>query len=416
MNIESLVVEKAMKAKQICAEFALISDEDRKNILKYIANELREKSDYIFLENQKDLSLAKEKGITEALLDRLKLNEERIFNISNSVEKVANLPSTLGYIKTMWKRPNGLMIGKMVVPLGVVAIIYEARPNVTVDAAALCIKSGNTVILRGGSEAINSNTALVNVIQNAIEKAGFSKEIVQFIDVTDRKAVDELMKLYQYIDVLIPRGGPSLINYTIENSKIPVIQTGAGNCHVYVDKDADINKALKIVENAKISRPSVCNAVETILVHNDIANEFLKKLYLLLNNKVEFRGCKKTLKILPQIKPATDKDWETEYLDYILAVKIVEDVEEAIKHINTYSSKHSEAIVTENYITIRKFLNEIDAAAVYVNASTRFTDGEEFGYGAEMGISTQKLHVRGPIGIEDLTTYKYVILGNGQVR
>lgn len=416
MNIESLVVEKAMKAKQICTEFALISDADRKNILKYIANELREKSDYILLENQKDLSLAKEKGITEALLDRLKLNEERIFNISNSVEKVANLPSTLGYIKTMWKRPNGLMIGKMVVPLGVVAIIYEARPNVTVDAAALCIKSGNTVILRGGSEAINSNTALVNVIQNAIEKAGFSKEIVQFIDVTDRKAVDELMKLYQYIDVLIPRGGPSLINYTIENSRIPVIQTGAGNCHVYVDKDADINKALKIVENAKISRPSVCNAVETILVHNDIANEFLKKLYLLLNNKVEFRGCKKTLKILPQIKPATDKDWETEYLDYILAVKIVEDVEEAIKHINTYSSKHSEAIVTENYITIRKFLNEIDAAAVYVNASTRFTDGEEFGYGAEMGISTQKLHVRGPIGIEDLTTYKYVILGNGQVR
>jgi glutamate-5-semialdehyde dehydrogenase len=385
-------------------------------MLKYIANELREKSDYILLENQKDLSLAKEKGITEALLDRLKLNEERIFNISNSVEKVANLPSTLGDIKTMWKRPNGLMIGKMVVPLGVVAIIYEARPNVTVDAAALCIKSGNTVILRGGSEAINSNTALVNVIQNAIEKAGFSKEIVQFIDVTDRKAVDELMKLYQYIDVLIPRGGPSLINYTIENSRIPVIQTGAGNCHVYVDKDADINKALKIVENAKISRPSVCNAVETILVHNDIANEFLKKLYLLLNNKVEFRGCKKTLKILPQIKPATDKDWETEYLDYILAVKIVEDVEEAIKHINTYSSKHSEAIVTENYITIRKFLNEIDAAAVYVNASTRFTDGEEFGYGAEMGISTQKLHVRGPIGIEDLTTYKYVILGNGQVR
>ncbi len=211
-------------------------------------------------------------------MDRLKLNEERIFNISNSVEKVANLPSTLGDIKTMWKRPNGLMIGKMVVPLGVVAIIYEARPNVTVDAAALCIKSGNTVILRGGSEAINSNTALVNVIQNAIEKAGFSKEIVQFIDVTDRKAVDELMKLYQYIDVLIPRGGPSLINYTIENSRIPVIQTGAGNCHVYVDKDADINKALKIVENAKISRPSVCNAVETILVHNDIANEFLKKI------------------------------------------------------------------------------------------------------------------------------------------
>lgn len=416
MDLENLVVEKAKKAKQICREFSLISDEDRKNILNYIARELREESDFILTKNQIDLSLAKEKGISKALLDRLKLDDDRILNISKGVEKVANLPSTLGNIKTMWKRPNGLIIGKMVVPLGVVAVIYEARPNVTVDATALCIKSGNTVILRGGSEAINSNKALVNVIQAAIEKSGFSKEIVQFIDVTDRKAVDELVKLYQYVDVLIPRGGPSLINYAIENSKIPVIQTGAGNCHVYVDKDADINMALKIVENAKISRPSVCNAVETVLVHKDIANEFLKKLYELLKSKVEFRGCKKTLEILPHIKSASDVDWEEEYLDYILAVKIVEDVKEAIQHINRYGTKHSEAIITENYITISNFLNEIDAAAVYVNASTRFTDGEEFGYGAEMGISTQKLHVRGPIGIEDLTTYKYIILGNGQVR
>lgn len=416
MNLEDYVVEKTKKAKEISGEFSLISDSCRKDILNKIASELRNNSNYILLENQKDVSSAKEKGISKALLDRLKLNEERVFSISKSVEKVANLSSTLGNIVKMWKRPNGLMIGKMVVPLGVIAIIYEARPNVTVDAAALCIKSGNTIVLRGGSEAINSNKALVNVIHSAIEKAGFSKEIVQFFDVTDRKVVDELIKLYQYVDVLIPRGGPSLINYIIENSRIPVIQTGAGNCHIYVDKYADINKALKIVENAKVSRPSVCNAVETILVHNSVAEEFLEKLYEILKNEVELRGCEKTLEILPQIKPASNDDWTTEYLDYILAIKIVKDIENAIQHINTYGSKHSDAIITEDYPTIIKFLNEIDSVAVYVNASTRFTDGEEFGFGAEIGISTQKLHVRGPVGVEDLTTYKYIILGNGQVR
>jgi glutamate-5-semialdehyde dehydrogenase len=287
---------------------------------------------------------------------------------------------------------------------------------VTVDAAALCIKSGNCVVLRGGSEAIHSNNALVQIIHKAIEKSGFSKDIVQFIEVTDRKAVVELMKLYEYIDVLIPRGGPSLIKNTVENSMIPVIQTGAGNCHVYVDKQADLERALKIVENAKMSRPSVCNAAEKLLVHKDIAEEFLPKIYTLFEKKVELRGCEKTLKIIPQMKLAQEEDWSTEYLDYIMAVKIVDSTEEAINHINKYSTKHSEAIITENYTTAQKFLNEIDSAAVYVNASTRFTDGEEFGFGAEMGISTQKLHVRGPIGINELTTIKYIILGNGQVR
>ena len=416
MDLENYVLEKSKKAKSVSGEFGLSSDTEKVKILYNIAKHIEDKMDYIISENTKDVEKAKQVGISKALLDRLTLNKDRLVNIANSVRKVAELPNYVGNITEMWKRPNGLLIGKMVVPLGVIAIVYEARPNVTVDAAALCIKSGNTVILRGGSEAINSNIALVNVIHSAIEEAGFSKDIVQFLDITDRKAVDELMKLYDYIDVLIPRGGHALITNTIENSKIPVIQTGEGNCHVYVDKDADFEKALKITENAKISRPSVCNAAEKLLVHSSIADTFLPKIYKVFENKVELRGCDRTLKILPTIKTANDEDWGSEYLDYIMAIKVVDSVEEAITHINRYGTKHSEAIITENYTTSQKFLNMIDAAAVYVNASTRFTDGEEFGFGAEMGISTQKLHVRGPIGIKELTTTKYIVLGNGQVR
>lgn len=416
MDLENYVLEKAKKAKAISGEFGLTCETEKVKILYSISNHIEGKMDYIIKENTKDVEKAKQAGISKALLDRLTLTKERLLSISQSVKKVAELPNYVGNIFEMWKRPNGLLIGKMVVPLGVIAIVYEARPNVTVDAAALCIKSGNTVILRGGSEAINSNIALVNVIHCAIEEAGFSKDIVQFLDVTDRKAVDELMKLYDYIDVLIPRGGHALITNTIENSKIPVIQTGEGNCHVYVDKDADFEKALKITENAKISRPSVCNAAEKLLVHSSIADTFLPKIHKVFENKVELRGCDRTLKILPTIKAANDEDWESEYLDYIMAIKVVDSVEEAITHINRYGTKHSEAIITENYTTSQKFLNMIDAAAVYVNASTRFTDGEEFGFGAEMGISTQKLHVRGPIGIKELTTTKYIVLGNGQVR
>lgn len=416
MNVEEIILEKAKNAKAASKAFGLTSDIQKIDILNSISEELLKNIDYLISENLKDIERAKKNGMSKSLLDRLILNEERIKSIAKSVRKVADLKSEIGNISEMWKRPNGLMIGKMIVPLGVIAIIFESRPNVTVDATALCIKSGNAVILRGGSEAINSNSALVNVIHKGIEKSGYSKDIVQFIDITDRKAVDELMNLYDYIDVLIPRGGPSLIRSSIENSKVPVIQTGAGNCHVYVDKDADIDKALKIVENAKTSRPSVCNAAEKLLIHKDIANEFLPKINEIFKNKVELRGCQQTLKILPDLKPAKEEDWETEYLDYIMAVKIVKDTDEAINHINKYSTMHSEAIVTENYTTAQQFLNQIDSAAVYVNASTRFTDGEEFGFGAEMGISTQKLHVRGPIGIKELTTTKYVILGNGQVR
>jgi len=416
VNLQEYVLSKAKKAKDTSRNFSSTSETDKIKILNYISEELMANKNYIISENQKDVESAKNTGMSSSLLDRLLLNQERITKMAEGVQKVAQLQSSVGNISQMWKRPNGLMIGKMVVPLGVIAIIYESRPNVTVDAAALCIKSGNCVVLRGGSEAIHSNNALVKIIHQAIERAGFSKDIVQFIEITDRKAVDELMKLYEYIDVLIPRGGPSLIKNTVENSMIPVIQTGAGNCHVYVDRQADLEKALKIVENAKISRPSVCNAAEKLLVHKDIAEEFLPKIYTLFEKKVELRGCEKTLKIIPQMKAAQEEDWSNEYLDYIMAVKIVDSTEEAINHINKYSTKHSEAIITENYTIAQKFLNEIDSAAVYVNASTRFTDGEEFGFGAEMGISTQKLHVRGPIGINELTTTKYIILGNGQVR
>ncbi|PNR95073.1 glutamate-5-semialdehyde dehydrogenase [Petrotoga olearia] len=416
MNLEEYVLNKARNAKDASRNFSSTSDTDKIKILNCISEELITNKNYIISENQKDVEAAKNTGMSNSLLDRLILNDERVTKMAKGVQKVAQLQSSVGNISEMWKRPNGLMIGKMVVPLGVIAIIYESRPNVTIDAAALCIKSGNCVVLRGGSEAIHSNNALVKIIHQGIEKSGFSKDIVQFIEVTDRKAVDELMKLYEHIDVLIPRGGASLIKNTVENSMIPVIQTGAGNCHVYVDKQADLEKALKIVENAKTSRPSVCNAAEKLLVHKDIAEEFLPKIYSAFEKKVELRGCEKTLKILPQMKPTQEDDWSTEYLDYIMAVKIVDSTEEAINHINKYSTKHSEAIITENYTTAQKFLNEIDSAAVYVNASTRFTDGEEFGFGAEMGISTQKLHVRGPIGIKELTTTKYIILGNGQVR
>ncbi|MNI49667.1 Gamma-glutamyl phosphate reductase [compost metagenome] len=330
---------------------------------------------------------------------------------------MVSLPDPIGEVVSMWKNHANLQIGQQRVPLGVIGIIYEARPNVTLDAAVLCLKTGNATILRGGSEAINSNKAIVKVIGDALEEAGFPRNSVQLVGDTSREVAKEMMKLNKYIDVLIPRGGAGLIKTVVENATVPVIETGIGNCHVYVDGDADLDMAKKILINAKCSRPSVCNACETLLVHENLAEEFLPLVYEGLKEyDVEVRGCERTLKILPDVVKATEEDWDTEFHDYILAVKVIDSLEEAIEHINTHGTKHSEAIVTNNYFNSQKFLKEIDAAAVYVNASTRFTDGFEFGFGAEIGISTQKLHARGPMGLKELTTIKYIIYGEGQIR
>lgn len=408
--------------KEICksareASFVLANAGSlRNNALEIIAEQLCKDADYILAENGKDIENAKSKGISEAMLDRLTLTNDRIKAISNAILKVKALPEVLDKGE-VFTRPNGLEIKSVSVPLGVVGIIYEARPNVTADAAALCIKSGNAVILRGGSEAINSNIAICKSIGTGLEIAGLPKECVQVLEDTSRETATLLMKMNGYIDVLIPRGGAGLIKSVVENSTVPVIETGAGNCHVYVDKTADINMALDIIDNAKTQRPSVCNAAENLLIHKDIADKFLPLVKERLESKgVEIRGCEETCKILQGIKEATEQDFYTEYNDYILSIKVVCSTQDAVKHINEHSTKHSEAIVTKDMESAAYFTQNIDSAAVYVNASTRFTDGEEFGFGAEIGISTQKLHARGPMGLKALTTVKYVINGNGQTR
>jgi len=378
---------------------------------------INEDRKYILSENQKHMEEGRAKGMSKSLLDRLLLDEKRLDSIIEGLEQIISLKDPIGEVSSMVKMPNGLMIGKMRVPLGVIGIIYEARPNVTVDAASLCIKSGNAVILRGGKEAINSNIALVKSLRKALVLSGLPEDSISIIEDTSRETVNEFMKLNEYIDVLIPRGGAGLIKATIENSKIPVIQTGTGNCHIYVDSYANLEMAEKITINAKTSRPGVCNAAEKLLVHKDVSQEFIPRIVKSLKaHGVEVRGCEKTRAIAPDIIPADDEDWGMEYLDYIIAIKVVEDIDEAIDHINKYNTKHSEAIITENYTNSQRFLNEIDAAAVYVNASTRFTDGFEFGLGAEIGISTQKMHARGPMGLKELTSTKYIIYGNGQIR
>ncbi len=390
--------------------------EKRNAALEAVGAFLVNDAEKIIAENAKDIENAKAKGISDAMLDRLTLTYDRISAISNAVLKVRNLPEVLGKNEKN-VRPNGLEINKVSVPLGVVGIIYEARPNVTADAASLCIKSGNAVILRGGSEAINSNLAICASIGKALESVGLPAACVQVLSDTSRETASLLMKMNGYIDVLIPRGGKSLIKSVVENATVPVIETGAGNCHVYVDESADIDMALNILDNAKMQRPSVCNAAENLLVHQNIADSFLPEMKERLEKKkVELRGCEKTLKIIPDIVKATDEDFYTEYNDYILSVKVVADVKEAVSHINEHSTKHSEAIITKDADNAEYFTTGIDSAAVYVNASTRFTDGEEFGFGAEIGISTQKLHARGPMGLEALTTIKYVVNGNGQIR
>ena len=385
--------------------------------LLHAAHALWSRREEILAANAQDLEAGKAAGLSQALLDRLALTEGRIQDMKTAVEEVAKAADPVGRILSGETRPNGLRIEKVTVPLGVIGIIYEARPNVTSDAAALCLKAGNVVILRGGKEAIHSNKAVAGVLRDALEEAGLPADCVQLVEDTSRQSAQELMGLTQYLDVLIPRGGAGLIRSVKENARVPVIETGVGNCHVYVDASADLDMAAEIIYNAKCSRPSVCNAIETILVHQDVAKAALPKIKARLDEKqVELRGCDRARAILPGITPAVEEDWATEYLDYILAVKVVGSLEDALGHIARYSTGHSECIVTQDYTAAQRFLNEVDAAAVYVNASTRFTDGGQFGLGAEIGISTQKLHARGPMGLEQLVSYKFLIRGSGQVR
>lgn len=404
----------AKKAERVLMTAPLVS---RDAALKEIAAALRENSAYIIGENKKDLEAARENGMSESMLDRLSLDENRIEGIAAAVENIISLPDPLGRVLSGGIRPNGMKIEKVTVPLGVIAVIFEARPNVTVDAAALCLKSGNTVILRGGKEAINSNKAMALVMRQALVKAELPEDCIQLVENTSRESATALMKMNGYVDVLIPRGGAGLIRACVENSTVPVIETGTGNCHIYIDKDADADKAVSIVYNAKTSRPSVCNACESLVVHAEIAERILPLIKKALDRKgVVIHGDEKTASIIPGVISATEEDYDKEYLGYEISVKVVSDISEAVDHIMQYSSGHSECIVTENYTSANYFTSNVDAAAVYVNASTRFTDGGEFGFGAEIGISTQKLHARGPLGLPELTTVKYIITGDGQIR
>lgn len=397
---------------------ALAGTKKKNCALEAIREALLKNKDRILEANAADIAEAEKNGIKKAFLDRLLLTGERIDGIAKGVADVAALPDPIGEVISMSDSPNGMTIGKKRVPLGVIGIIYEARPNVTVDAAVLCLKSGNTCILRGGKEAINSNTVLVDIMREALKVSGLPEDCICLVRDTSRESAKELMGLRGYIDVLIPRGGAGLIKSVVENANVPVIETGSGNCHVYVDDAADLEMAAKIVENAKCSRPSVCNAMETLLVSEAVAEKFLPLVLPRLQRyNVELRCDEKALKILGATAvPANESDWETEYDDYILAIKVVSGIDEALEHIARYSTKHSEAIVTNDYAKSQRFLNEVDSAAVYVNASTRFTDGGEFGLGAEIGISTQKMHARGPMGLRELTSCKYIIYGNGHIR
>ena len=404
-------------AKASTSQLSLLSTKTKNQILNQMAEALEANTEKIITANQKDLAKADDYGIKETMKDRLRLDEARIQEMANGIRQVATLPDPIGNVDKMWQNADELMIGAKRVPLGVVGMIYESRPNVTTDAVSLCFKTGNAVILRGGKEAFYSNQLLVAIMQTVLAQNNIHPGAIQFVDDISREVVQEMMRLNDYLDVLIPRGGAGLIQNVKNHATVPVIETGTGNNHVYIDKEANLEMAVKITINAKTQRPSVCNAIETLLVHKDVASEVLPILEKeLLAKNVEIRADQKALAYLTQASEATQADWETEFLDYILAIKVVDSLEEAISHINQYNTKHSEAIVTENYSAAQKFLNEVDAAAVYVNASTRFTDGFVFGFGAEIGISTQKLHARGPMGLDALTSIKYIIYGQGQVR
>lgn len=417
MNLKEEILRIAKKAREASQGLVNLSSVVKNETLSEMARTLEARQDEILEKNCKDLILAKEKGLSPAFIDRLTLNQKRIRQMSDALREIAKLEDPVGKIDSMRRRPNGLLIGKMRVPLGVIGFIYESRPNVTVDAAGLCLKAGDAVILRGGSEAINSNIALYDALNEAIQETGLSEGCIQLIRTTDRKAVEEMLKLNEYIDVIIPRGGESLIKMVTRSSTIPVIKHYKGICHIYVDEEVDLKMAEDIAFNAKVQRPGVCNAMETLLVAEKVADEFLPGMIKKFKKAgVEIRGDERTCKIGPTAKRAVEDDWTTEYLDLILSVKVVSGIDEAIGHINRYGSHHSDAIVTTSYLKSRKFLQEVDSAAVYVNASTRFTDGGEFGLGAEIGISTEKLHARGPMGVNELTTTKFVILGEGQIR
>lgn len=410
-------MNKAKVAKEASRKLGILSSAHKDKALEAMAQALEDHTLDLIAENQLDVDMAIENGRPKALIDRLILNEERIKAMAEGLRIIKSLPDPVGEVISQWKRPNGLEVGQKRVPLGVVGIIYESRPNVTADAIGLCLKTGNAVVLRGSSEAINSNKAIVKVMTEAAYGAGVPEGSIQLIEDTRRESVQELVRLNGLIDVVVPRGGAGLIKVVVENATVPIIETGVGNCHVYIDGECDFDMASDIVVNAKVQRPGVCNAMETLLVDQSIAQGILPRLVDELKAKnVEIRGCNKTLNVVPEVLPAEEEDWSTEYLDYILAIRVVDGIEDAIEHINRYGSGHSEAIVTANYFNAEKFLNNVDAAAVYVNASTRFTDGFEFGFGAELGISTQKLHARGPMGLKELTTIKYIVRGSGQVR
>lgn len=410
---------QTMGQKAVAAKYLLqkATTEEKNKSLKSAADALVQYQDDILAENAKDLENGEKNGMHPGLIDRLRLTPDRIEAMAEGLKQIVELPDCIGEVLERFERPNGLKIEKRRVPMGVIGIIYESRPNVTADAFGLCFKTGNAVILKGGSDAIHSNIAIVKVLRDALAKCGMTEDAIQLIEDTDRAVTTAFMKMNEYVDVLIPRGSARLIQSVMENSTIPVIETGTGNCHVYVDKEADVDMAVEIIFNAKTQRIGVCNACESLVVHKEIREALLPKLAKRLAEKnVEMRGDEGILEILSDCVPVTEEDYGTEYLDYIISMKTVEDVEEAIAHINKYNTKHSECIITDNTVTAEKFLNGVDAACVYWNASTRFTDGFEFGFGAEIGISTQKLHARGPMGLKELTSYKYAICGNGQVR
>ena len=413
----SCLEELGKKAKLAAGRLNLMMQEEKNNCLKACAKALLDEEADILAANDLDVNKATEAGMKSSLIDRLRLNHERLKSMADGLLEIVSLPDPIGEVLSMTVRPNGLMIGQKVVPLGVVGIIYESRPNVTSDAFGLCFKTGNAVILRGGSDAINSNKAIVKALRKGLKACACTEDAIQLIEDTSRETAREFMRMNQYIDLLIPRGGAGLIKTTIENATIPVIETGTGNCHIYVDEFADFNMALDIIDNAKTQRTGVCNACESLIIHQKISADFIPLLYERLNAKeVEIRADERARSVCDKLSVATDEDFATEYLDKIISLKIVDSIQEAIDHINHYSTKHSEAIITNDYNNAMKFLNEIDSAAVYVNASTRFTDGNEFGLGAEVGISTQKLHARGPMGLKALTTTKFIIFGNGQIR
>ncbi|MBU2221952.1 MAG: glutamate-5-semialdehyde dehydrogenase [Candidatus Omnitrophica bacterium] len=417
MSIKTELTSIAKKAQGACRSSLTLSSEIKDRALKDMALALLDRKAYILSANQKDLRAAKARGMSLALLDRLTLSEKRIQDMADSLNEIANLPDPVGEVINIWRRPNGLWINKVRVPIGVIAIIYESRPNVTSDCLGLCFKSGNSVILRGGSEAINSNLAIAGTLKGVLKRHKISEGMVNMITTTDRAAVKALLSLNNYIDLVMPRGGESLINQVMKLSRIPVIKHYKGICHVYVDGSADLKMAEDICYNAKVQRPGVCNAMESMLVHQQVASKFLPAMLKNFQDaRVEIRGCPVTKKIVKGIKLAWESDYRTEYLDLILSVRVVKDLKQAIEHINNYGSHHSDSIITDDYDNSLEFLRRVDSACVYVNASTRFTDGYQFGLGAEIGISTDKLHARGPMALEELTTYKYMVMGSGQVR